>query len=131
MAREHHYSAHLVWTGAAQGPTKDYASYSRDYVVRMEGKPDLVGSSDPLFRGDPKRHNPEDWLLAALSACHMLTFLAMCGRKNISVLSYEDAASGTMVLEGGGGGLPVRHEAETRVSPSPGTGEGGERKRAG
>ena len=103
MAREHRYAAHLTWTGAAQGPTKDYASYSREYVVRIEGKPDLIGSSDPLFRGDAKRHNPEDWLLAALSACHMLTFLALCARKTISVLSYEDAASGTMVLEGGGG----------------------------
>ena len=162
MAREHHYSAHLSWTGAKQGPTRDYASYSRDYVVRIDGKPDLAGSSDPLFRGDPKRHNPEDWLVAALSACHMLTFLAICARKGIEVVSFEDAASGIMALEGGGGhftevvlrpkvtlatgsdaraaealheeahkhcfiaasvNFPVRHEAETRVSPSPGTGE--------
>jgi organic hydroperoxide reductase OsmC/OhrA len=170
MAREHHYAAHLVWTGGAQGPTKDYASYSREHVVRIEGKPDLVGSADPHFRGDPERHNPEDWLVAALSACHMLTYLAICARKGIAVVSYEDAASGTMALEGGGGhftevvlrprvtlaagsdaraaealhedahkycfiaasvNFPVRHEAETMVSPSPGTGEGGERKRAG
>ena len=103
MAREHHYSSHLVWTGAAQGPTKDYASYARDYVVRIPGKPELTGSSDPLFRGDPKRHNPEDWLLAALSACHMLTYLALCARKGLQVLSYEDEAGGTMALEGGGG----------------------------
>ena len=103
MAREHHYAAHLVWTGAERGPTRDYASYSREYVVRIEGKPELVGSSDPLFRGDPKRHNPEDWLIAALSACHMLTYLAICARQGIAVLSYEDAAAGTMVLESGGG----------------------------
>ena len=103
MPRDHHYSAHLVWTGAARGPTKDYASYSRDYVVKIAGKPDLFGSSDPLFRGDPQRHNPEDWLVAALSACHMLTYLAICVRKRIQVLAYEDEAGGTMVLEGGGG----------------------------
>ncbi len=103
MARDHRYSAHLVWSGAAQGPTKDYASYSRDYVVRIAGKPDLGGSSDPLFRGDPKRHNPEDWLVAALSACHMLTYLAICARKRIQVVAYEDEARGTMALEGGGG----------------------------
>jgi len=103
MPRDHHYSAHLVWTGAAQGAVKDYASYSRDYVVRIEGKPDLVGSSDPLFRGNPERHNPEAWLLAALSACHMLTYLAICARKRIQVAAYEDEASGTMVLAGGGG----------------------------
>lgn len=103
MARDHHYSAHLVWTGAARGPTSDYTSYSRDYVVRIAGKPDLVGSSDPLFRGDPARHNPEDWLVAALSACHMLTYLALCARTRIQVLAYEDEASGTMAIEGGGG----------------------------
>jgi len=103
MPRDHHYSAHLVWTGAAQGAVKDYASYSRDYVVRIEGKPDLVGSSDPIFRGNPERHNPEDWLVAALSACHMLTYLAICARKRIQVAAYEDEASGTMVLAGGGG----------------------------
>ncbi len=103
MPRDHHYSAHLLWTGAVQGPTEDYASYSRDYVVRIAGKPDLIGSSDPLFRGDSKRHNPEDWLVAALSACHMLTYLALCVRKRIQVVAYEDEASGTMVLEGGGG----------------------------
>ncbi len=103
MARDHHYSAHLVWTGAARGPTSDYASYSRDHVVRIAGKPDLAGSADPLFRGDPARHNPEDWLVAALSACHMLTYLALCARTRIQVLAYEDEASGTMAIEGGGG----------------------------
>lgn len=103
MAREHRYSAHLSWTGAAQGPTRDYASYARDYVVRIAGKPELAGSSDPLFRGDPTRHNPEDWLMAALSACHMLTYLALCARKGIQVVGYEDEAAGIMVLEGGGG----------------------------
>jgi organic hydroperoxide reductase OsmC/OhrA len=60
MPRDHHYAAQLIWTGAAQGAVKDYASYSREYVVRIDGKPDLVGSSDPLFRGDPKLHKPED-----------------------------------------------------------------------
>lgn len=103
MPRDHHYSAHLVWTGAENGPVKDYASYSREYVVRIEGKPDLVGSSDPNFRGDPKLHNPEDLLVAALSACHMLTYLAICARKRIEVMAYEDEASGTMMLAGGGG----------------------------
>jgi organic hydroperoxide reductase OsmC/OhrA len=103
MSREHHYRAHLNWSGAAQGPTKTYESYSREWTARIEGKPGLTGSADPMFRGDPAAHNPEDLLLIALSSCHMLSYLALATRARIAVLSYEDEAEGTMVLEGGGG----------------------------
>lgn len=103
MARSHEYRARLFWTGAGQGPTTDYRGYSRDYRIEIAGKPPLDGSADPTFHGDPARHNPEDLLLAALSGCHLLTYLALCARAGISVAAYEDSASGTMVLEGGGG----------------------------
>lgn len=103
MAKSHGFHATLQWTGAAQGATTDYRSYSRDYRVEIAGKPPLEGSADPAFRGDPRRHNPEDLLVAALSACHLLTYLALCARAGIGVAAYEDAASGTMALEGGGG----------------------------
>jgi organic hydroperoxide reductase OsmC/OhrA len=103
MAKEHHYAAKLTWTGAAKGPVRGYAGYSREYSVAIAGKPALKGSADPTFRGDPALHNPEDLLVASLSACHMLTYLAECARAKIEVVSYEDESSGTMVLEGGGG----------------------------
>jgi organic hydroperoxide reductase OsmC/OhrA len=103
MAREHRYSATVAWTGASRGPTVNYESYSRDYEVRIAGKPPLKGSADPTFRGDPAVHNPEDLLVAALSACHMLTYLAVCARKGVAIVAYEDEAGGTMVLERGGG----------------------------
>lgn len=103
MAREHRYAATLVWTGASRGPTLSYEAYSRDYEMRIAGKPLLKGSADPTFRGDPAAHNPEDLLLAALSACHMLTYLAICARKGVAVVAYEDEAGGTMILERGGG----------------------------
>lgn len=96
MSHVHHYRLKTRWTGAADGPTSSYAAYSRDYVIEMEGKPDLHGSADPAFRGDPAQHNPEDWLVAALSACHMLSYLALCARGGISVVAYEDEATGTM-----------------------------------
>ena len=98
MAREHHFAARLVWTGAAQGPTRDYDSYSRDYRIEVAGKPPLEGSSDPTFRGDPGRLNPEDLLVMALSACHMLSYLALCARAGIEVVAYEDQASGKMAI---------------------------------
>ena len=96
MPKEHHYRTHLIWTGAASGPTASYDSYSRDYTIEIEGKPSFTGSADPTFRGDPALHNPEDLLVMALSACHMLSYLAECARAGIRVLSYSDEASGTM-----------------------------------
>jgi organic hydroperoxide reductase OsmC/OhrA len=101
MAKEHHFAAHLVWTGAERGTTRSYESYGRDYRVEVEGKPPLEGSSDPKFRGDGSKHNPEDLLVASLSACHMLSYLAECARAGIEVVSYEDQASGLMAIKDG------------------------------
>ena len=99
MAREHHFAARLTWTGATQGPTRDYESYSREYRVEVEGKPPIVGSSDPQFRGDASKHNPEDLLVVALSACHMLSYLHLCASAGIEVVAYEDQASGRMAIK--------------------------------
>ena len=78
---------------------RDYESYSREYRVEIEGKPALVGSSATPFRGDPALHNPEDMLVAALSACHCLSYLVLCARAGIVVETYEDAATGTMAFD--------------------------------
>ncbi len=96
--RAHRFAARLRWTGAASGPALDYATYSRDYVVEIDGKPQLRGSADPHFRGDGSLHNPEDLLVAALSACHLLSYLAQCSRAGIAVVAYDDDASGEMTL---------------------------------
>ena len=101
MARVHTYRLKTIWTGAVQGPTSSYESYSREYVVEIDGKPPLRGSADPTFRGDPALHNPEDLLVAALSACHMLSYLALCTRAGITVVAYEDEATGTMAVKDG------------------------------
>jgi organic hydroperoxide reductase OsmC/OhrA len=99
MPREHHYALRLTWTGAKGGPTTDYESYSRSYRVDIEGKPPLEGSADPTFRGDPARHNPEDLLVAALAACHMLSYLHLCASAGIEVVAYEDQARGKMAIK--------------------------------
>jgi organic hydroperoxide reductase OsmC/OhrA len=85
-----------VWTGAAKGPTADYDTYSREYRVDFEGKPSLRGTAAPVFRGDPALHNPEDLLVAALSGCHCLSYLALCARAGIHVVAYEDEVFGRM-----------------------------------
>ena len=91
----------LVWSGGAHGPTKSVESYSREFRAEFEGKPPLRGSADPAFHGDPALYNPEDLLLSALSACHMLSYLAVCAHAGIVVLSYEDAPVGTLARRDG------------------------------
>lgn len=97
--KEHRYQANIVWSGAEHGPTRDYKSYSREHRIEIAGKPPIPGSSDPGFRGDPTRHNPEEMLVAAISACHMLWYLHFCAVKGVAVTSYVDAAEGVMIEE--------------------------------
>jgi organic hydroperoxide reductase OsmC/OhrA len=92
----HDFRARLVWTGAVKGGTTDYESYSREYRVDIEGKPSIRGTAAPAFRGDASLHNPEDLLVASLSACHFLSYAALCARARINVIAYEDDAVGTM-----------------------------------
>ncbi|HEY0978135.1 MAG TPA: OsmC family protein [Flavobacteriales bacterium] len=96
MSHLHHYRLSMEWTGNQGTGTDHYRSYKRDHVVRIAGKPDLLGSSDPTFRGDPARHNPEDLLVAALSACHMMSYLHVCVMHGVVVTAYTDEATGTM-----------------------------------
>jgi organic hydroperoxide reductase OsmC/OhrA len=99
--RPHRYAARIRWTGAAHGATRSYEGYDRAYIVEIAGKPTLAGSADTHFRGDAARHNPEDLLVAALSGCHLLSYLAACARAGIAVVAYEDDAEGEMTLVDG------------------------------
>jgi len=100
----HHYRLRTVWTGAGAHGTRDYGEYGRDFRAEVGGKPALLGSADPAFRGDAMRHNPEDWMLAAVASCHMLSYLALCARRRLQVLAYEDESEATLVLTPDGGG---------------------------
>ena len=102
--REHHYAVRVTWEGARADLPFNYDSYSRQYRTQIAGKPDLLGSADPAFRGDPARHNPEDLFVTAISTCHMLTYLALCARNGVHVLSYEDSAEASMHEDSRGGG---------------------------
>ena len=103
MTHQHHYRVEVEWTGNLGTGTDGYRNYSRDHVIRIAGKPELAGSSDPTFRGDATRHNPEDMLVTALSTCHMLSYLHVATVAGVVVTAYTDAAEGTMITEGDGG----------------------------
>ena len=94
--REHLFLCTLRWTGAAAGPTTSYAGYSRELVVDFADRPPLRLSAAPAFLGDGALHNPEDLLVAALSACHCLSFLALAARAGLLCEAYEDRAEGTL-----------------------------------
>ena len=117
----HHYRARLHWTGNRGEGTVDYAGYGRGYEVHVDGKPVLPGSADPAFHGDPARHNPEDLFLSAVSACHMLFYLALCAREGIRVLSYEDRAEGWLETDASGSGRFREIRLAPRVTVAAGT----------
>ncbi|WP_454048813.1 OsmC family protein [Cellulomonas sp. Marseille-Q8402] len=104
MGLLHEYAADVVWTGAGATGTTGYAAYSRDHEIHVAGKPPLLGSADPAFRGDPTRHNPEELLVAALAECHMLWFLHFAATSGVAVVGYTDRATGTMRVEAAGHG---------------------------
>lgn len=100
----HTYSLETIWEGNRGAGTKTYAGYGRGHRLLVSGKPDIPLTADLAFRGDPGVHNPEELLVAALSSCHMLSYLALCAREGINVTSYHDAATGTMVTDTSGSG---------------------------
>lgn len=95
-AREHHYKVNIEWTGNNGQGTESYRSYDRNYQISAGNKPPIPGSSDPAFLGDATCWNPEDLLVASVSACHKLWYLHLCAEAGISVYSYLDHAEGTM-----------------------------------
>jgi organic hydroperoxide reductase OsmC/OhrA len=104
MPREHNYSVNVIWTGNTGTGTSGYQAYKRDHEIKAAGRPPIPGSSDPKFRGDSARYNPEELLVAALSTCHMLWYLHLCADAGVVVMSYEDQAEGTMRETADGGG---------------------------
>lgn len=102
--RTHRYCAQITWTGDLGTGTSGYRDYSRDHDIVLDGKVRLKGSSDPLFRGDKSRANPEQLLVAALSSCHMLWYLHLCSEAGIAVAGYRDEAQGVMAEDPDGAG---------------------------
>ncbi|MBB5060150.1 organic hydroperoxide reductase OsmC/OhrA [Granulicella aggregans] len=94
----------MKWTGNEGSGTSGYTSYTRDHVITSGLKRPIEGSSDPAFRGDVKRWNPEELLVASISACHKLWYLHLCSASGVTVLNYTDVAEGVMEENETGGG---------------------------
>lgn len=119
---EHRYDVAVTWTGNDGAGTQSYRSYRRDHVIEVVGKPQIPGSSDPDFLGDLVRYNPEELLVASLSACHMLWYLHLCADNGILVTDYRDNASGALQADESGGGAFVRVVLRLRCNDQSGRG---------
>ena len=121
--KEHHYTVAVEWTGNTGAGTAGYRAYERRHEITAPGttKPGIPGSSDPHFRGDPARWNPEELLVAALSACHKLSYLHLCAVAGVVVTSYSDRAEGVMVEDASGGGRFRRVVLRPVVTVAPGS----------
>lgn len=113
--KTHTYDLEILWTGNDGEGTQTYRSYRRDHEIRAAGRPVLATSSDPAFRGDTSRYNPEQLLVAALSSCHLLWYLHLCAVNHIVVHAYCDDAHGEMAENADGSGQFTRVVLRPRV----------------
>jgi organic hydroperoxide reductase OsmC/OhrA len=120
-SREHHYPVTITWTGNLGTGTSAYDAYGRGYVIGGSSKPAIPGSSDPVFRGERTRWNPEEMLVASLSACHQLWVLHLCSYAGIVVTQYVDHAEGFMTESASGGGGFTRVVLRPHVTVAFGT----------
>ena len=113
MGKQHHYQLTVQWTGNNGTGTSGYRNYERSHSIIAENKVEILASSDPVFRGDKTKYNPEDLLVASISACHLLSYLHLCAVNGVVVVDYEDHATGTMEETADGGG----HFTEITLHP--------------
>ena len=102
--KQHRYTTRVTWKGNRGAGTRGYRDYGREHEISAPGKPAIPGSSDPGFRGDASRWNPEELLVASVSACHKLWYLHLCATAGIVVLAYRDQAEGVMEETSDGSG---------------------------
>jgi organic hydroperoxide reductase OsmC/OhrA len=103
--KEHYYEIKMTWTGNTGTGTSAYTAYERSHIYTGKGKSiEIPGSSDPAFRGDDTRYNPEELLVSSISSCHMLWYLHLCAENKIIVNSYMDDAKGVMTETENGSG---------------------------
>jgi len=85
MGKLHDFESVIVWTGNLGDGTRTYRGYDRTWDIALPGKSVIHCSNDPLLGGDPSKMNPEDLLISALSACHILWYLHLASNAGIVV----------------------------------------------
>ncbi len=108
----HH--ATIAWTRSTDDFV--YDTYSRDHTIAFPNGQQLNASAAPEYVGNAACVDPEESLIAALSSCHMLTFLAIAAKKRYVVDSYEDAATGHLDKNAAGKFAITRIELRPKIT---------------
>ncbi len=105
MNKLHKYNLSIQWEGNTGSGTSGYKAYARDHVVSAGDKVQIPCSSDPAFRGNKTKYNPEELLVASVATCHMLWYLHLCADAAVVVVDYKDNATGIMQETENGSGF--------------------------
>ena len=120
MNADHSFTVSVEWQGNRGTGTSGYKDFSRAVELRSEGKHAILASAARAFHGDADRWNPEEQLVAALSQCHLLSYLHVATRAGVVVESYTDAATGTLQTNPDGSGAIVEVVLQPVVTLSAG-----------
>lgn len=104
MSYKHIFKASLTWNHTEQPSAVGSKIYTKSHHIAIEGKADLQVSAAKAFKGDPALYNPEDLLLSSLISCHMMSYLYVCSKNSIEILSYTDNAIATLETDEDGSG---------------------------
>ena len=111
---KHLFKAKLNWNSISKEVFTTSKKYTKTHQIAIDGKEILNVSAAKAFKGDPGLYNPGDLLLSSVVSCHMMSYLYVCLQNDITVVSYQDDAEGTLeVLENGSGRF-----VEIRLNPN-------------
>jgi len=92
------YKATIKW----QRTDPDFlkGKYSREHIWVFDGGVTIPASASPSVVPQPWSNpggvDPEEAFVAAISSCHMLTFLYLASKEGFQIDNYEDEAVGLM-----------------------------------
>jgi organic hydroperoxide reductase OsmC/OhrA len=114
--KQHRFETTTRWTGNLGTGTSAYTAYSRNHEISAVGKATRIEGSSAVKAGDHSRYNPEEMLVGALSACHMMWVLHLCSSAGIVITEYTDEAFGEMAEHADGSGEFTRVVLQPRMA---------------
>ncbi len=101
---EKEFKVHTKWSSLTENDTSRSRSNPKTHNTHIMGKEPLIISAAKEFKGDKTKHNPEDLFLAALSSCHMMSYMYLCDKNNITLIHYTDETTGILGVKADGSG---------------------------
>ncbi len=101
---EKEFKVHTKWSSLTESDTSKARNNSKTHSIHIKSKDVLTISAAKEFKGDQTKHNPEDLFLSALSSCHMMSYMYLCDKNNITLVNYTDETSGILEVKADGGG---------------------------